>query len=98
MITFLTAVGLIISLGLNVATIILIQKLLTKINTYETWILEFKQDVEDTLAKMRAIDEAGTFKSSFNASGEGTFESDDQVGVIFKELSGLVEKLNERTQ
>ena len=97
MITFILITGLIISLGLNVAAYILIQILLKKISTYEQWILDFKTDVVDTLGSMRKIDEEATFKSSFESTGVGAFESDDQVGQVFKELLNLVEKLNERT-
>lgn len=63
---------------------------------YEQWIVEFKQEVVDTLALMRAIDKQGTFATSVNA--EGLFESDDQVGQVFKELEELIEKLEEKTK
>lgn len=98
MIVFLLITCLIVSLIANIATVILIKNLLTKINTYESWILEFKQDVSATLVDMRAIDSSGTFKSSFNSSGQGNFESDDQVGTIFKELLNLIEKLDDKIQ
>jgi len=96
MITFLLILGLIISLGLNIAAYKLIRNLLRKISIYENWILEFKQDVTDTLSLMRAIDKQGVFATSLNE--KGLFESDDQVGQIFKEIMSLIEKLNERTQ
>jgi len=96
MITFLLITGLIISLGLNIATFILIRNLLKKISIYEQWILEFKQDVIDTLSIMRAIDKQGVFATSVNE--KGVFESDDQVGQLFKEITDLIEKLNDRTQ
>lgn len=97
MTTALLIIFLIISLGLNVAAyIIIIKRLLSKIETYEDWILEFKTDLVATLMKMRAIDKQGTFATSMNT--EGTFESDDQVGQIFKELLDLIEKLNDRTE
>lgn len=87
---------LIISLGLNVSTIIIIKRLLFKNDTYEKWVLEFKTDLTSTLKNMRSIDKQGTFATSVN--NEGTFESDDQVGQIFKELLDLIEKLNDRIQ
>lgn len=96
MTTALLIIFLIISLGLNVAAYIIIKRLLSKIETYEDWILEFKTDLVATLTKMRAIDKQGTFATSMNT--EGTFESDDQVGQIFKELLDLIEKLNDRTE
>lgn len=96
MITFLLITGLVISLGLNVTALILVRTLLKKISTYEQWILEFKQEVTDTLSLMREMDQQGVFSTSVNE--KGVFESDDQVGQIFKELTALIEKLNEKTQ
>jgi hypothetical protein len=96
MIIFLLIIGLIVLLGLDAAAFILIQRLLGKISTYETWILEFKQDVINTLAWMRAIDIRGDFAARLN--DEGVFESDDQVGQTFKELLDLIEKLNKRAE
>jgi hypothetical protein len=96
MITFLLITGLVISLGLNAAAFILVRNALRKTRIYEDWILDFKTDVIDTLENMRAIDKQGTFATSLN--DKGVFESDDQVGGIFKEILGLIEKLNERTQ
>ena len=96
MITFLLITGLVTSVGVIIAAFILIKRLLAKIRVYEEWILDFKTDVIDTLEQMRAIDKQGTFATSLN--DKGVFESDDQVGGIFKELTTLIEKLNERTQ
>lgn len=96
MITFLLIIGLVISLGLNITAFVLIRTLLKKISTYEQWILEFKQEVTDTLILMREIDQQGVFSTSINE--KGVFESDDQVGQIFKELTAVIEKLNEKTQ
>jgi hypothetical protein len=45
---------------------------------------------------MHDIDKVGTFATSMN--DKGTFESDDQVGQVFKDLIELVEKLNQRIQ
>jgi hypothetical protein len=96
MTTFLLVTFLIISIGLNVAAFILIRNLLSKIDTYEKWILEFKQNVIDTLTVMRELDTKGTFATSLN--DKGTFEADDQVGQIFKDLLELIEILNDRTK
>ncbi len=105
MITFLLITGLVITLALCTASFILIKTLLQKIRTYEawiqkyeTWILDCKADVAKTLETMRTIDKDATFKSSFTSADRGEFESDDQVGVVFKELLDLIEKLNQRTQ
>jgi hypothetical protein len=105
MITFLLITGLVIALVLCTAEFILIKNLLKRISKYEEWvrkyeewILDCKANVATTLANMRAIDQDATFKSSFLATDKGAFESDDQVGAVFKELVDLIEKLNQRTQ
>ncbi len=98
MITFLFITALIISLGLNVATFIIINRLIERSETFERWILNFKMDLVNTLEEMRAIDKQGTFATSVSDPEKGVFESDDQVGQIFKELLELVEKVNERIQ
>lgn len=96
MITTILIVISVISLGLNVAAYILIRNLLKKQEIYEQWILEFKTAVNTTLADMRQIDKQGVFATSVNE--KGIFESDDQVGEVFKQIMALIEKLNERTQ
>ena len=96
MILFLLILGLIISLGINIATFVIIYRLISRIDVYETWILEFKQSVVNTLTNMRNIDKQGIFATSMN--DKGTFESDDQVGQIFKELLNLIETLNEKIE
>ena len=98
MIIFLLTLSLVISLGLLITAYIIIRRLLAKIDTYEEWILDFKTDVIDTLEQMRTIDRGSTFKSSFESSGKGAFESDDLVSGVFKDLLALIEKLNQRTQ
>lgn len=96
MITFLLITGLVISIVLNIFTFFLIGIQLNKVQTYEEWIVEFQEDVETTLENMKAIDTKGTFATSLNDKGK--FESDDEVGVIFKEMQDIIEKLNQRTQ
>lgn len=75
---------------------VLIKIQVDKIKTYESWILEFKEDVNNTLENLRAIDTKGTFATSLN--DKGLFESDDEVGRIFKEMELIVDKLNQRIQ
>ena len=74
--------------------IILIKKLIIKNDIYESWILGFKQDITESIETMREIDKQGTFATSLN--DKGIFESDDQVGQIFKEIIGVIEDLNEK--
>jgi hypothetical protein len=98
MITFILSLALIIALGLLISTFILIKILLKKIAVYEEWILDFKTDVIQTLEQMRAIDTRGTFITTIAGGEKGGFESDDELGIVFKEMLELIEKLNQRTQ
>jgi hypothetical protein len=96
MITFLLIVGLIISLGINISTFKLIQILLRKISIYEQWIVTTKGRAEEILASMRNIDKQGIRATSVN--DKGLFESDDQVGHVFKDLEDLIKELNEKIE
>jgi hypothetical protein len=96
MITILLSLALVISLGLLFLAYVIIRKLLAKVDIYETWIMDVKSDVIDTLEQMREIDKSGVLSSRLN--DRGVFESDDQVGGVFKDLLELIEKLNQRTQ
>jgi len=96
MLTFLLVTGLIISLGLNVATFMLIRILLAKIGVYEQWVIELKDDVLDTLEEMRKIDTKGTFATKVDDVGK--FESDDEVGQVFIQLEEIVENLNKKIE
>lgn len=96
MITSLLVISLLISIIFNAFIVILAKNQIAKIQIYENWILDFKKDVEMTLENLRGIDKKGTFATSLN--DKGLFESDDEVGVIFKEMEAIVEKLNQRTQ
>ena len=98
MLSILLSLALVITLGLLVSTLVLIRILLNKITVYEEWILDFKTDVIQTLEQMREIDTRGTFITTIAGGEKGGFESDDEVGVVFKEMLELIEKLNQRTQ
>ena len=93
MITFLLVFILLILIAANVAMVFLIRSLLYKISVYEQWVTDCRTRVVEILDTMRAIDVKGTFATSLN--DKGTFESDDQVGQVFKDLLELVEILNE---
>ena len=62
----------------------IIRNLIIQNQTYESWVVNFTKRSEDTLVKMRDIDE------------RQMFESDDDVGIVFQELKSLVEDLNEK--
>lgn len=98
MVSIILSLALVIALGLLITTVVLIRNLLKKIAIYEEWVLDFKTDVIQTLEQMRAIDTRATFVTTIAGGEKGGFESDDEVGVVFRELLELIEKLNQRTQ
>ena len=98
MLSIILSLALVITLGLLISTFILIRRLLKKIAVYEEWILDFKTDVIQTLEQMRSIDTRGVFVTTIANGEKGGMESDDEVGVVFKEMLELIEKLNQRTQ
>ena len=92
----LLSIGLLISIGIGIASYILIKRLLNKIVVYENWILTTRNKVEAALEVMREIDKQGVFASS--VSPKGIFESDDLVGQIFKQLLEILDDLNKKIQ
>lgn len=96
MIITLLSLALVISLGLLFLAYVIIRKLLVKVEIYEDWIMDVKTDVISTVEQMREVDKSGVLSSRLN--DKGVFESDDQVGGVFKDLLDLIEKLNQRTQ
>lgn len=96
MTTFLLIAALVISITLNVLTFIIIKIQINKVHTYEQWVLNFQQVVTQTLARMREMDKGNIFAT--HVGPEGAFESDDQIGVVFKEMEDLIEELNARIQ
>lgn len=63
-----------------------IDRLYEKIDTLSNWISEFKQTTENTLQKLKEIDD------------RQIFQKDDDVGFVFSEIVKLIEKLNKRTE
>lgn len=53
---------------------------------YESWIEEWRADVLKTYAHMKLLDD------------KQMFEKDDDVGVVFRDMSILIESLNNKTQ
>ena len=92
MITILLVTLLIISLVFNILFVVLCRTILFKIGVYESWILNIKTSVIDTIEKMREIDREGIFSSGIDPKS-GLFESNDPTSAIFKQLLSLVEEL-----
>jgi hypothetical protein len=61
-------------------------------------LLKQNEELEDTLLETTAeikMKVAVALDALKNADLKGSFESDDEVGVVFKEMKEIVENLNE---
>jgi len=85
-----------IAIALIITLVVIINRLLFKINLYESWILDTKDKVQESLDDMRKIDQQGIFATSVRT--DGLFESDDMVGQIFKQLQEIVDDLNSKIE
>lgn len=89
MLTFIVIV-IVLVVFLLIAIIAILYKAanlqLQRAETYEDWILEFKEDIQKTYTEIKNLDD------------RQIFEKDDEVGVIFQEMAELLKKINERTQ
>ena len=54
---------------------------LTKVEIYETWILEYKNKIEETYQALKFVDE------------KQIFEKDDEVGFVFSDILEIVKDL-----
>ena len=57
-----------------------------KIDIYEQWVLEFRNDVNNIYTQLQELD------------NKQIFQKDDEVGVIFLDIVTLIEKLNTRIE
>ena len=57
-----------------------------KVERLETWIENYAQRIQDTQDVLKEID------------SKGTFEADDEIGVIFTSIKEAVDELNEITE
>jgi hypothetical protein len=72
---------LILSVFLNVILLFAILNITKKIEVYEDFITVMRDDVTNVITQMRAVDI------------RGSFEADDEVGIVFKGMLGLVASL-----
>lgn len=72
---------LIVSVILNVVAVFTTFNLLKKTEVYEDAVQQFYSAVSLTLHNMRALDE------------RRMFETDDEVGTVFEQLTGVVNEL-----
>ena len=76
-----------ITLGLVVITLGWTTFNLTrKVERLETWIESYAQRVIDTQDTLKEIDD------------KGSFEADDEIGVVFTSIKETIDELNEITQ
>jgi len=57
-----------------------------KVERLETWIEEYAQRIQDTQQVLKEID------------SKGTFEADDEIGVVFTAIKEAVNEINEITE
>ena len=57
-----------------------------KVERLETWIEDYAQRIQDTKQVLEEID------------AKGSFEADDEIGVVFTSIKVAIEELNEITE
>ena len=57
-----------------------------KVERLETWIEDYAQRIQDTKQVLEEID------------AKGSFEADDEIGVVFTSIKEAVDEINEITQ
>ena len=57
-----------------------------KVERLETWVEDYAQRIQDTQQVLKEID------------SKGTFEADDEIGVVFTAIKEAVDELNEITE
>jgi tetrahydromethanopterin S-methyltransferase subunit B len=57
-----------------------------KVERLESWIEDYAQRIQDTQQVLNEIDD------------KGTFEADDEIGVVFQSIKETINELNEITE
>ena len=57
-----------------------------KVERLETWVEDYAQRIQDTKQVLEEID------------SKGSFEADDEIGVVFQSIKEAVDEINEITQ
>ena len=86
MLTALLVISIIVSVTASVTLGYLVYIGQKKIDIYEQWVLEFRNDVNNVYTQLQQLDD------------KQIFQKDDEVGVIFLDIVTLVEKLNTRIE
>ena len=57
-----------------------------KVERLETWVEDYAQRIQDTKQVLEEID------------SKGSFEADDEIGVVFQSIKEAVDEINEITE
>ena len=57
-----------------------------KVERLETWVEDYAQRIQDTKQVLDELD------------NKGTFQADDEIGVVFQSIKETIDELNEITQ
>jgi hypothetical protein len=79
--SYILLILLIISLIINVLLFKLFTINLTKVEIYEAWILEYKNQINETYQALKFVDD------------KQIFEKDDEVGFVFSDILEIIKDL-----
>lgn len=79
--SYILLILLIISLIINVLLFKLFTINLTKVDIYEAWILEYKNQINETYQALKFVDD------------KQIFEKDDEVGFVFSDILEIIKDL-----
>lgn len=77
----ITLTLLILSVILNVALLWGVKNLMTKLEYFEDYFEQLQQGLGHVLHQIKSVDI------------RGAFEADDEVGIVFKGIKGMIESL-----
>lgn len=76
---------LLLAIVVIIAMAVIIKVQVNKVDVYERWIWEFRNDLIEAVNNMRSIDD------------KNMFEKDDDVGSVFQQMLKIIENVNQRT-
>ena len=86
MIEIILGILLLLCIAAIVAMVVIIKRLVSKVEFYEGWIEVFKYRANSAYELMKSADI------------RGSFEADDEVGDIFKTLKAVIDDLEKFTE
>ena len=79
-------IGYIILSIISLTLSYIVFNLTRKVERLETWVEDYAQRIQDTQQVLKEID------------SKGTFEADDEIGVVFTAIKEAVDEINEITE